>query len=92
MTSVPVQISKIYIIEDEWDVYDMEHFTSQYNKACESKDSENSLESFFLERLDNYKCCPIATEQYLFNQTKGDPDIHKKWRAIWDNKKEGKKQ
>jgi len=26
------------------------------------------------------------------NETQGDPDIHKKWRAIWDNKKEGKKQ
>jgi hypothetical protein len=29
--------------------------------------------------------------QPIPNETKGDPDIHKKWKAIWDNKKEGKK-
>ena len=87
MTSVPVNL-KICIIEDQADVYDMEHFTSEYNQACEQRHGKNSMESFFLERLYNYKCCPIATAQYLWNETKGDPDIHKKWKAIWKEKKQ----
>jgi len=83
MTKGAAQIKKIYIIEDKSDVYDMENFNFIFNKAWQSRHIENSLENFFLERFYNYKTCPIASEEYLLNETKGDPDIHKKWTELW---------